>query len=168
MPYVWSSLAKSVSGSACAGAANTRAGATAAAAMEASLIPFITYLCNRTGWVFVIGTSCADADRGLGGMPRWFRPRHRLRTRPDVLRPPEPAALHRRDRRRHERADHQRVEEQAETDRGAHLPSDHEVADHHRHHGEREHQTGRGHYCAGTRHRPDDACLDAGVDLLFE
>src|SRR5436305_506806 len=125
MPYVWSSLEKSVSGSACAGAANTSAGAIAAAATEASLIPFITHLSDWTRWVFVNSTAAADADRGVGRVPRRFRPRHRLWPGSHVLRPPEPAAHHRRDRWCHERADHQRVEQQAQADRGAHL-ADHD------------------------------------------
>src|SRR5690349_4838501 len=143
MPYVWSSLAKSVSGSACAGAAKTNAGAIAATATEASLNPFITHLSDWARWVFISSTATADADWGVGRMPGRLRPRHRLWPGSHVLRPPEPAAHQRRDRRRHERADHQRVEEQAEPDRGADLTDHDQIADHHRHHGEREHQAGR-------------------------
>src|ERR1044071_2937019 len=120
MPYVCSSLPKSVSGSACAGAANTSAGAIAAAAIEASLVRFMTYLSDRACRVVVnIRPASADADRSLGVMAWRFGPWHRPRPVSHVLRPPEPLAHHGCDRRRHERANNKRVEQQTETDRGA-------------------------------------------------
>ncbi len=118
-------------------------------------------LSDWARWVFVSTITGADADRSLLRALRWCRPWHRPRPGSHVLRPPEPPSHHRGDRRRHERPDDQRVEQQADSDRGAHLSSDDEVADHHRHHGEREHQTGRRHHGSGARHRPDDAGLDA-------
>src|SRR6185437_13435629 len=157
MPYVWSSLAKSVSGSACAGAANIRAGAIAAAAIEANRIPVMTLLSNWTRWVFISWAASPYADRSFVRVPRRRRPWHRLRPGSHFLGPPEPPSHHCRDRWRHERPDHQCIEQQAETDRRAHLTDDDEVADHHRHHGEREHQAGRRHHRAGAGHGPDDA-----------
>src|SRR3954467_5641348 len=98
MPYVCNSLAKSVSGSAYAGAANTNTGAIAAAAIDAMCIPFMASLSDWALWVFITDAASADADQRVGRMSPRFRPRQRLRPVPHVLRPPEPWPDHRRGR----------------------------------------------------------------------
>ena len=103
---------------------------------------------------------------------RWFGLHRRDRgpgrpgAHPD--RPPEPAAQQRRDGRRHERPHDQGVEQQAQTDGGAHLADHSHVTDHHGRHREGEHQPGVRHDFAGAAHGSDDARIQAGVYLLFE